>query len=181
MDSLLPCNRVPSFFARGSKPCSSSRRLRLVKRAGVPEKLRPIYLGAALAVLASFGAAVVFELFFEGEHNDCVESGVMAVAVALMLYVSGWLFLRQDPNVWMNELRQHAARALSSGTAVCLGVIASRAVLREGGETILFLHALATGGDNKLRSNRLPCRIHPIDSAHAGTPAAGGALDSSAD
>ena len=44
-----------------------------VKRAGVPEKVRPIYLGAALTVLASFGAALVFERFFEGEHNDFVE------------------------------------------------------------------------------------------------------------
>jgi len=115
-----------------------------VKRAGVPDKVRPIYLGAVLAIIASFGAAVVFELFFEGEHNDFVESGVMAVAAALMLYVSGWLFMRQDPKVWMNELRQHAARALASGTAVSLGFIAFLAVFREGGETILFLHALAT-------------------------------------
>ncbi len=115
-----------------------------VKRAGVPEKVRPIYLGAALAVLASFGAAVAFELFFEGEHNDFVEAGVMAVAAALMLYVSGWLFLRQDPKAWMNELRQHAERALTSGTAASLGIIAFLAVFREGGETILFLHALAT-------------------------------------
>jgi high-affinity iron transporter len=116
-----------------------------VKRAGVPEKARPIYGGAALAVVASFGAAVLFELFFEGKQIDFVESGVMAVAAALMLYVSGWLFLRQDPKVWMNELRQHAARALTSGTAVSLGVIAFLAVVREGGETILlFLHALAT-------------------------------------
>jgi len=59
-----------------------------VKRAGVPEKVRPIYLGAVLAVLASFGAAVVFELFFEGEHNDFVESGVMAVAAAQLVVVA---------------------------------------------------------------------------------------------
>jgi high-affinity iron transporter len=115
-----------------------------VKRAGVPEKVRPIYFGAVLAILASFGAAVVFELFFEGEHNDFVESGVMAIAAALMLYVSGWLFLRQDPKAWMNELRRHAERALTSGTAASLGIIAFLAVFREGGETILFLHALAT-------------------------------------
>ena len=68
----------------------------------------------------------------------------MAVAAALMLYVSGWLFLRQDPKAWMDELRQHAKRALTSGTAASLGIIAFLAVFREGGETILFLHALAS-------------------------------------
>ena len=72
-----------------------------LKRAGVPEKVKPLYLGAGLAILASFGAAVVFELFFGGEHNDFMEAGVMVIAAALMLYMSGWLFLRQDPKAWM--------------------------------------------------------------------------------
>lgn len=113
-------------------------------RAGVPDKVRPLYVGAGLAILASFGAAVVFELFFEGEHNDFMEAGVMVLAAALMLYMSGWMYLRQDPKAWMSELRLHAERALDSGTAISLGAIAFLAVFREGGETILFLHALAT-------------------------------------
>jgi high-affinity iron transporter len=117
-----------------------------LKRAGVPEKARPIYLGAGLAIFASIGAAVVFELFFEGNHNDYIEAAVMAIAAILMLYMSGWMYLRQDPKAWMRELRQHAERALDSGTAISLGVIAFLAVFREGGETVLFLHALAASG-----------------------------------
>jgi high-affinity iron transporter len=112
-------------------------------RAGVPEKVRSLYLGAGLAILASFGAAVVFEFFFEGEHNDFIESGVMAVAAVLMLYMSGWMYLKQDPKAWMAELRRSAERALDSGTVISLGLIAFLAVFREGGETVLFLHALA--------------------------------------
>jgi high-affinity iron transporter len=115
-----------------------------LKRAGVPEKVKPLYLGAGLAILASFGAAVVFELFFGGEHNDFMEAGVMVIAAALMLYMSGWLFLRQDPKAWMSELRSHAERALDSGTAISLALIAFLAVFREGGETIVMLHAAAT-------------------------------------
>jgi high-affinity iron transporter len=115
-----------------------------LKRAGVPEKVKPLYLGAGLAILASFGAAVVFELFFGGEHNDFMEAGVMVIAAALMLYMSGWLFLRQDPKAWMSELRSHAERALDSGTAISLSLIAFLAVFREGGETIVMLHAAAT-------------------------------------
>ena len=68
-----------------------------LKRAGVPEKVSRSMLGAGLAILASFGAAVVFELFFEGEHNDFVEAGVMVIAAALMLYMSGWLYLDRTP------------------------------------------------------------------------------------
>jgi high-affinity iron transporter len=112
-------------------------------RAGVPEKVKSLYIGAGLAILASFGAAVVFELFFEGEHNDFIEAGVMVIAAVLMLYMSGWMYLKQDPKAWMADLRRSAERALDSGTTISLGVIAFLAVFREGGETVLFLHALA--------------------------------------
>jgi high-affinity iron transporter len=115
-----------------------------LKRAGVPEKIRALYLGAGLAILASFGAAIVFELYFEGNHNDYVEAGVMVIAAGLMLYMSGWMYLKQDPKAWLSELRSRAERALSSGTTISLGVIAFLAVFREGGETILMLHPVAT-------------------------------------
>jgi high-affinity iron transporter len=114
-----------------------------LNRAGYPEKVRSLYAGAGLAILASFGAAVVFELFFDGEHNDFVESGVMFVAAVLMLYMSGWMFLKQDPKAWMSDLKRSAERALDSGTTISLAAIAFLAVFREGGETVLFLHALA--------------------------------------
>jgi high-affinity iron transporter len=112
-------------------------------RAGVPEKVKSLYIGAGLAIVASLGAAVVFELFFEGEHNDFVEAGVMVLAAVLMLYMSGWMYLKQDPKAWMADLRRSAERALDSGATISLGVIAFLAVFREGGETVLFLHALA--------------------------------------
>jgi high-affinity iron transporter len=112
-------------------------------RAGVPEKVKALYVGAGLAILASFAAAVVFELFFEGEHNDFVEAGVMVIAAVLMLYMSGWMYLKQDPKAWLGDLRRSAERALDSGATISLGLIAFLAVFREGGETILFLHALA--------------------------------------
>jgi high-affinity iron transporter len=115
-------------------------------RAGVPEKVKPLYLGAGIAIAASIGAAVVFELFFEGNHNDYMEAGVLVIAAVLMLYMSGWMYLRQDPKAWMSELRGHAERALDSGTTLSLAAIAFLAVFREGAETVLFLHALATSG-----------------------------------
>jgi high-affinity iron transporter len=115
-------------------------------RAGVPERVKSLYLGAGLAIIASLGAAVMFELFFGGEHNDFVEAGVMLVAAVLMLYMSGWLYLKQDPKAWMGDLRRSAEKALDSGATLSLGAIAFLAVFREGGETVLFLHALAKAG-----------------------------------
>jgi high-affinity iron transporter len=114
-----------------------------LNRAGASRKVRTLYAGAGCAVVASIAAAIVFEAFFDGNHNDYVEAGVLAIAAVLMLYMSGWMYLRQDPRTWINELRGHAERALDSGTAVSLGAIAFLAVFREGAETVLFLHALA--------------------------------------
>jgi high-affinity iron transporter len=119
-------------------------------RAGAGDKVKAVYAGAILALLASFGAAYVFEKYFSGQHNDFMEAGVMVIAALLMLYMSGWLFLRQDPKAFMADLRRSAERALGYGTVFWLGAIAFLAVFREGGETILMLHAAATqsGGWN---------------------------------
>jgi high-affinity iron transporter len=87
--------------------------------------------------------AWVFEAFFDGNHNDLIEAGVILVAAGLMFTMSGWLFLRQDPAAWKAEINRMAERAMSAGTVLSLAGIAFLAVFREGAETVLFLHALA--------------------------------------
>lgn len=112
-------------------------------RAGAGEKRKALFLGAGAALLASIAGAVVLEVFLGGAHDDRVEAIVMLVAALLMFYVSGWLYLKQDPRAWQSGLRDIADRALSAGTTLSLVAIAFLAVFREGAETILFLHALA--------------------------------------
>jgi high-affinity iron transporter len=112
-------------------------------RAGAGHATRALYAGAGAAVVASIAAAAVFEAFLNGAHDDRLEAAVMVVAAALMLYMSGWLYLKQDPRAWTAELKASADRALSSGTRFSLAAVAFLAVFREGGETVLFLHALA--------------------------------------
>ena len=114
-----------------------------LERSGSPEKIRLLNIGGALAILASFGAALVFEMYYGGEHDDRLEAIVMIIAAGMMFYISGWLFLKQDPRRWQEEIRRAADRALSGTAGVSLGLIAFLAVFREGGETVLFLHALA--------------------------------------
>ncbi len=114
-----------------------------LRRSGLQDRLTALYAGALAAIVASFGTAWVFETFFNGAHNDLFEAGVMLLAAALMFYMSGWLFLRQDPRAWQADLRRAAERAVSAGTALSLAGIAFLAVFREGGETVLFLHSLA--------------------------------------
>lgn len=121
-----------------------------LRKAGAETETRSLYLGAAAAVILSLVGAVIMQTFLGGGHNDMAEAVIMTVAAVLMLYMSGWLFLRQDPRAWMAELQASAGHALSKGTAWSLGLIAFFAVFREGAETVLFLHALAAteGGWN---------------------------------
>jgi high-affinity iron transporter len=61
-----------------------------------------------------------------------------------MLYVSGWLMVKQDPRGWQEYLAHKADSALSQDTVWAVGALAFLAVFREGAETVLFINALAT-------------------------------------
>jgi len=112
-------------------------------RAGARAQVKALYVGAAAAIAASLAAAVVFATFFNGAHDDRVEALVMGVAAVLMLYMSGWLFLKQDTAAWTAELKRIADRSLASPGSLSLAGVAFLAVFREGAETILFVQALA--------------------------------------
>ncbi|WP_342165641.1 FTR1 family iron permease [Methylobacterium sp. SD21] len=114
-----------------------------LRRAGAGERIASVYAGAGAAVIASAGMAWVFWTYFDGNHSDLFEAAVMIAAAALMFYMSGWLFVRQDPKAWQADLDRLARRALGAGTVLSLAGIAFLAVFREGAETILFLQALA--------------------------------------
>lgn len=113
-------------------------------KAGARARLPALYAGAALAIIASVIVAGLFEVFNSGAHNDLLEAAIMLLAAALMLYVSGWLLVRQDPQAWQRMLKAQAEAALSQRTAFAVAALAFLAVFREGAETVLFIHALAT-------------------------------------
>ena len=112
-------------------------------KSGARSRLPALYGGALLAILASLIAAFLFAMYNGGEHNDLVEGVTMLVAAALMLYVSGWLLVRQDPAAYQRMLKQQADAALAKSTGVAVAALAFLAVFREGAETVLFVHALA--------------------------------------
>ena len=118
-----------------------------LRRAGAGERIPPLYAGALAAIVASLGMAWVFATYYDGAHSDLFEAGVMLAAAALMFYMSGWMFVRQDPRAWQADLNRLAEKALGAGTVISLAGIAFLAVFREGAETVLFLMALAKGGN----------------------------------
>jgi high-affinity iron transporter len=114
-----------------------------LSRVGAGDRLRALWWGAAVALLASIVAAWIFERFYNGVHSDIFEGVTILVAAALLFYVSGWLFLKQHPRAWQDYLKKQTDRALTARSGYVVASLAFLAVLREGGETVLFLHVLA--------------------------------------
>lgn len=115
-----------------------------LRKAGAEQRLTALYSGAVAAVVASIVAAWMFQALNDGQHNDLIEAVIILLAAALMLYVSGWLLIRQDPRAWQTYLKDRAEGALAKGTALAIASLAFLAVFREGAETVLFIYALAT-------------------------------------
>ncbi len=115
-----------------------------LKKVGSAHRIGALYGGALAAVGASLIAAWLFAVLNSGEHSDVLEGVIILLASALMLYVSGWLMVKQDPRGWQDYLAHKADSALAQDTVWAVGALAFLAVFREGAETVLFINALAT-------------------------------------
>ena len=115
-----------------------------LKKVGSAHRVGALYGGALAAVGASIVAAWLFALLNSGEHSDVLEGIIILFAAALMLYVSGWLMVKQDPRGWQDYLAHKADSALAQDTVWAVGALAFLAVFSEGAETVLFVNALAT-------------------------------------
>lgn len=114
-----------------------------LNKVGAGHRISALYGGALVAVAASFVAAWLFAVLNSGDHSDVLEGFIILFAAALMLYVSGWLMVKQDPRGWQDYLAHKADQALSQDTVWAVGALAFFAVFREGAETVLFINALA--------------------------------------
>src|SRR5258707_2825985 len=113
-------------------------------KAGAGHRVQALYGGSLAAIGASIIAAWLFAVLNSGEHSDVLEGIIILIASGLMLYVSGWLMVKQDPRGWQDYLAHKADHALAQDTGWAVGRLAFLAVFREGGETVLFINALAT-------------------------------------
>jgi high-affinity iron transporter len=116
-----------------------------VKQMGQSRRVREIYVGAALAILASILMAWAVEAIISDDAGDTMEGVFQLVAAGTLFYVSSWLTAKTQANRWHDflfaNLKESAGRALP----FAMGITAFLAVLREGGETIVFFQALLAG------------------------------------
>ena len=101
-----------------------------LRRAGGADRLWVIYAGAGIAVPLSL-------------LTGWALTGVLGC-------VSFWLFSKSEARRWQAWIAGQIDTALSNGSLFALGGAACLAVYREGAETVLFYHALATGSTGQM-------------------------------
>ncbi len=118
-----------------------------LRRSNNEDKVRVIYLGSALALLASLATAYAMTVLFKvsGASREALEGATMLLAAVVLFFVSYWLISKRDAERWQKYVQGKIDTALSGGKVFTLGFAAFLAVYREGAETVLFYQALSAG------------------------------------
>lgn len=116
------------------------------RTAGGRDRSRDVYVGAALALIASAILARVVNDLIGDDASDTLEGVFQFLAAATLFYVSSWLTSKNQHDRWNRFIADKVQSAEhSSVPALALGATAFLAVIREGGETIVFFQGLTAG------------------------------------
>jgi high-affinity iron transporter len=117
-------------------------------KTGHRERLRSIWIGIGLALVASAVTAVVLRTALQAipGSKDIIEGLTLLVAVCVLFSVSYWLISRVEAAKWQQFIREKVNTALDHGGGRALALVAFLAVYREGAETALFYQALFNEG-----------------------------------
>jgi high-affinity iron transporter len=122
----------------------------LLIKTGHRERLRSIWLGIVLGLLASLATAVLMKTLLAAmpASREIVEATTMLIAVVVLFSVSYWLISKVEAAKWQKFIREKVNSALEHGGGKALALVAFLAVYREGAETALFYQALFNEGPN---------------------------------
>jgi high-affinity iron transporter len=117
-------------------------------KTGHRERLRSIWIGTGLAIVASAITAVLLQTALRAmpASREILEGVTMLVAVAVLFSVSYWLISKVEAAKWQRFIREKVSSALEHGGSRALAMVAFLAVYREGAETALFYQALFNDG-----------------------------------
>jgi high-affinity iron transporter len=113
-------------------------------KTGNARRLRSIWTGTALALVASAATAIVLQTALRSmpASREIIEGATMLVAVVVLFSVSYWLISKVEAARWQQFIRAKVEGALEHGGGSALAFVAFLAVYREGAETALFYQAL---------------------------------------
>jgi high-affinity iron transporter len=117
-------------------------------KTGHRERLRSIWTGVTLAVVASAVTAIVLKTLLSAmpASREFIEGATLLLAVAVLFSVSYWLISKVEAAKWQQFIKEKVTTALDHGGGRALAFVAFLAVYREGAETALFYQALFNEG-----------------------------------
>ena len=117
-------------------------------KTGNRDRLRSIWTGVALGVLASAVTAVILRTLLAAmpASKEFVEGVSLLLAVGVLFSVSYWLISKVEAAKWQQFIKEKVTNALEHGGGRALAFVAFLAVYREGAETALFYQALFNEG-----------------------------------
>lgn len=121
-----------------------------LRTTGEPKKYRTwVYGGVAGAILLSlvtwWAANTIITITVA--NRELIEGMTSLIAVAVLFYVTNWLFHKVYVLDWLTFIRQNVGHAISTGSAFGLAALGFTVVYREGFETVLFYQALLFDAD----------------------------------
>jgi high-affinity iron transporter len=126
------------------------------RETGQTARVRDIYLGAGIAVIASAALAWAVSHFIADNTSDTLEGIFQLFAAATLFYVSSWMTSKGQAKQWSTFIRSQVEAARSSrGPSVALALTAFLAVMREGAETIVFFQALVSGATERIERHAI--------------------------
>jgi high-affinity iron transporter len=120
-------------------------------KSGNRGKLRIVYAGAGLAVLASGLLALAINAVeaLSGANQELTEGITALIAVVMLVWVSNWVLSKSESAAWSGYIKSKMESSLGRGSVFSLAFVAFLAVFREGAEVILMFQPLANqAGDN---------------------------------
>jgi len=119
-------------------------------KTGHRERLRSIWIGVILALVASAVTAILLKTILGSipASREIIEGLTLLIAVVVLFFVSYWLISRVEAAKWQEFIKEKVSVALDQGGGRALAVVAFLAVYREGAETALFYQALINEGSN---------------------------------
>src|SRR5258708_1583871 len=107
--------------------------------AGHEDPAKEIYVGALLAIAARGAPAWGVNHLISDDASDTLEGIFQVLAAATLFYVSSWLTSKSQAQMWKSFISEQVKGAQESAVpGLALALTAFLAVIREGGETIVF-------------------------------------------
>ena len=112
-------------------------------KTGNKKQTKYVYIGAVVAIAASFLAAWLLTLLnLTGVPQEIIEGVTALIAVGVLIYVSNWMISKSESDAWQNYISDKVSDSSQTGKIFTLAFTSFLAVFREGAEVILFYQPL---------------------------------------